>query len=80
MKEPYCWLEKMISCLLYTSSIRTFDIESQRSIEELERVLVYPATEMVLTKQQIADGREAVSYTHLDVYKRQVLAAQCAPD
>ena len=41
-------------------SIRTFDIESQRSIEELERVLVYPATEMVLTKQQIADGREAI--------------------
>mgnify|MGYP001773886221 FL=1 len=41
-------------------SIRTFDIESQRSIEKLERVLVYPATEMVLTKQQIADGREAI--------------------
>ena len=41
-------------------SIRTFDIESQRSIEELERVLVYPATEMVLTKQQITDGREAI--------------------
>ena len=41
-------------------SIRTFDIESQRSIEQLECVKIYPATEMVLTKSQIADGVEAI--------------------
>lgn len=41
-------------------SIRTFDMESQRSIEQLDSVLIYPATEMVLTKQQIADGRAAI--------------------
>lgn len=39
-------------------SIRTFDMESQRSIEQLEEVHLYPATEMVLTKDQIEDGIE----------------------
>lgn len=33
-------------------SIRTFDLESQRSVEQLEIVKIYPATEMVLTKEQ----------------------------
>lgn len=37
-------------------SIRTFDIESQRSIEELDSVRIYPATEMTLTGDQIQDG------------------------
>lgn len=37
-------------------SIRTFDVESQRSIEELDKVLVYPATEYVLTQDQIDNG------------------------
>ncbi|WP_077612617.1 transcription-repair coupling factor [Clostridium sp. Marseille-P2415] len=37
-------------------SIRTFDIESQRSIEQLDRVRIYPATEMVLKKDQIVSG------------------------
>ncbi len=37
-------------------SIRTFDMESQRSIEQLDQVLIYPATEMVLTKSQIEAG------------------------
>lgn len=37
-------------------SIRTFDIESQRSIEELDSVRIYPATEMTLTEDQIQDG------------------------
>ena len=37
-------------------SIRTFDIESQRSIEELDSARIYPATEMTLTEDQIRDG------------------------
>ncbi|MEY8354319.1 transcription-repair coupling factor [Lachnospiraceae bacterium 54-53] len=37
-------------------SIRTFDIDSQRSIEQLESVRIYPATEMVLTKEQTGAG------------------------
>lgn len=39
-------------------SIRTFDLESQRSIEQLDEICIYPATEMVLTSQQISDGME----------------------
>lgn len=39
-------------------SIRTFDLESQRSIEQLECIRIYPATEMVLTKAQILTGIE----------------------
>ncbi|MCD8082873.1 MAG: transcription-repair coupling factor [Clostridiales bacterium] len=37
-------------------SIRTFDLESQRSIEQLEEISVYPAVEAVLGKEQIAAG------------------------
>lgn len=37
-------------------SIRSFDIESQRSIEQLESIRIYPATEMVLTRSQIEEG------------------------
>lgn len=41
-------------------SIRTFDIESQRSIEQLESIRIYPATEMVLTETQIESGIQAL--------------------
>ncbi|MBS6643545.1 MAG: transcription-repair coupling factor [Clostridiaceae bacterium] len=37
-------------------SIRTFDLESQRSIEQLDQVLIYPASELVFGKNQIEDG------------------------
>ena len=37
-------------------SIRTFDLESQRSIDNLDTVKIYPATELVLTEDQIAAG------------------------
>lgn len=33
-------------------SIRTFDLESQRSIEQLDEIDIYPATEIVLTKKR----------------------------
>lgn len=33
-------------------SIRSFDILSQRSIEELDEIAVYPGAEMILTKEQ----------------------------
>ncbi len=41
-------------------SIRTFDPESQRSIEQVEEAVIYPATEMALTENQIHDGIEAI--------------------
>ncbi|MBQ7954500.1 MAG: transcription-repair coupling factor [Lachnospiraceae bacterium] len=37
-------------------SIRSFDILSQRSIEKLGSVRIYPATEFVLTKEQLEKG------------------------
>ncbi len=38
------------------NSIRTFDVESQRSVEQLDQVTVYPASEVVLSKQQLQAG------------------------
>ena len=37
-------------------SIRSFDILSQRSIEKLESVTVYPATELILSENELRDG------------------------
>ena len=39
-------------------SIRTFDPESQRSVEQLMHVVLYPATETVFTARQIQEGME----------------------
>ena len=44
-------------------SIRSFDAESQRSIQQMDEVTIYPAAELILTKKDI----EAVSYTHLSI-------------
>ncbi len=37
-------------------SLRSFDVESQRSIENLESVEIYPAAELILTKQEKEAG------------------------
>lgn len=37
-------------------SIRSFDAESQRSIEQLEQIVIYPAAEIVLDSNRILDG------------------------
>ncbi|MDO5350756.1 MAG: transcription-repair coupling factor [Lachnospiraceae bacterium] len=37
-------------------SIRSFDLESQRSVEELKEVRIYPAQEVVLSKEQLEEG------------------------
>ena len=41
-------------------SIRTFDTESQRSVEQLSQVTIFPAAEMILTKEQISRGIEQI--------------------
>ncbi len=41
-------------------SIRTFDPESQRSIEQAEEAVIYPATEMVLSGEDITRGIAAI--------------------
>ena len=42
-------------------SIRSFDILSQRSIEKLESVSIFPATELVLSSQDKNAGLESIS-------------------
>ena len=37
-------------------SIRSFDAESQRSIQQMDEVTIYPAAELILTKKDIEDG------------------------
>jgi len=41
-------------------SIRSYDAESQRSIENLERVRIYPAGEVVISAQQAAEAAEKI--------------------
>ncbi len=37
-------------------SIRSFDAESQRSIQQMDEVTIYPAAELILTKEYIEEG------------------------
>ena len=41
-------------------SLRSFDVLSQRSIEKLESISVYPATELILTVDELAAGMEKI--------------------
>ncbi|MBD5514667.1 MAG: transcription-repair coupling factor [Lachnospiraceae bacterium] len=41
-------------------SIRSFDILSQRSIEQLESVTIYPATELILSEDELRDGLKKI--------------------
>ncbi|MGN0157707.1 MAG: transcription-repair coupling factor [Brotaphodocola sp.] len=41
-------------------SIRSFDLESQRSVEQLGSMDIYPATELVLSRQQLKSGLEKI--------------------
>lgn len=41
-------------------SIRSFDAQSQRSIEELSSISIYPASEMILTDEEIRRGIEKI--------------------
>ena len=37
-------------------SIRSFDIESQRSIEQMEQIVIYPAAEIILSEKRLMAG------------------------
>ena len=37
-------------------SIRSFDAESQRSIQQMDEITIYPAAELILTKEHIEEG------------------------
>ena len=42
-------------------SIRSFDILSQRSIEKLQSIRIYPATEMILSEAELKKGMEWIA-------------------
>ena len=39
-------------------SIRSFDPDSQRSVDQLDTITIYPSAETILTKQQLEAGIE----------------------
>ena len=41
-------------------SIRSFDLETQRSIEPMELVKIYPATELILSDTRLSDGIDRI--------------------
>ncbi len=45
-------------------SLRSFDVESQRSIEEMQELVIYPAREIVLTEDRIARGLKRIEAEH----------------
>ncbi len=45
-------------------SIRIFDVESQRSIETVNSVRIYPSCEMILTEKRIEKGLERIEKEH----------------
>lgn len=48
-------------------SIRSFDVESQRSVEELNDICIYPSSEMILTDERINKGLKRI----VGEYKKQ---------
>ncbi|MBQ9983998.1 MAG: transcription-repair coupling factor [Lachnospiraceae bacterium] len=45
-------------------SIRSFDVESQRSIENVDALSVYPAAEMILDEDRVAAGIKKIDKEH----------------
>lgn len=41
-------------------SIRSFDVLSQRSIEKLESITIYPATELILSRERLESGMQKI--------------------
>ncbi|MDE6625551.1 MAG: transcription-repair coupling factor [Lachnospiraceae bacterium] len=51
-------------------SIRSFDVESQRSIENMEKLSVYPAAEMILHQGRIDQGLAKIEKEHKSYAKK----------
>lgn len=49
-------------------SIKSFDVSSQRSIEPMDSITIYPATEYVLTEDEINDGIENIKKDSKKLY------------
>ncbi|WP_026669569.1 transcription-repair coupling factor [Butyrivibrio sp. AE3006] len=50
-------------------NIRSFDIMSQRSIDKLESIEIYPATEIILTDDELRSGLKKIEKETKDVYE-----------
>ncbi|MBE5860396.1 MAG: transcription-repair coupling factor [Butyrivibrio sp.] len=51
-------------------TIRSFDIMSQRSIDKLESIEIYPATEIILTEDELEKGIKKIEEESSFVYKK----------
>lgn len=50
-------------------SIRSFDAESQRSIENLDEITIYPAAEMLLSDEVLKKGIKKSRKTEMQQYR-----------
>lgn len=50
-------------------SIRTFDVSSQRSIEQVDEVVIYPAAEIIPDEKRLAAGRKKIEEEEKKYYK-----------
>jgi transcription-repair coupling factor (mfd) len=51
-------------------SIRTFDVSSQRSIEQVEKMVIYPAAEIIPDKERIRNGLKKIENEEKQYYKK----------
>ena len=72
--QEYFTLDLIYSCLLYTSILHVHT--KGRKLDTLEQLEIYKHTKTnkndILNEQTQFKSHASVSYTHLDVYKRQV--------
>jgi transcription-repair coupling factor (superfamily II helicase) len=50
-------------------SIRSFDVESQRSIEQVDEITIYSASEMVIDEKRLSDGIERIEKEFKKAYQ-----------
>lgn len=51
-------------------SLRSFDVENQRSIENLDSIEIYPATELILTEEEKRSGLERIQKDADKIYRQ----------
>lgn len=56
-------------------SLKSFDVDSQRTIENLDQIEIYPATEFILSEEELNEGLERVKESSLkysDMLRKQM--------
>lgn len=51
-------------------SMRSFDVQSQRSVETLEEICIYPATDVLIQKEQMLGAVEKIRKEYKEIYQR----------